>query len=420
MKPSIYNILHKSRNGKIFLFNSKTKASITLPPLFDTSFLTEINSFNALSKEEKKLLVDNGFFVDDSLDELAEVNYMFNMHYFDTNNINIALVPTLKCNFNCPYCFEKGYGEIPERKDYFDVLKKYSEKTFKHKNFVCISLFGGEPLVCAEKVFDYLEFVSNDSLKHDYKFITTITTNGSLLNEDVIKKLIKYHLYSLQITLDGNRESHNKTRVYHDGSPSFDILISKIKLLLDMTENYDFVFYLRINLLNQSTETLTEILSEFEEKYRKRINVLVRPIYQTKKFKEKNTNNREELEPFFAIAEEMGFKINKNTYYFQACESCSDSRFFYLMPDLSMWKCVHNLGYTKAKIGCITSDGSVQTIPENIIDWYKAANCFADEECLKCSKLPSCWGGCILYKQKNNTRSCKSFDWACLPFCMND
>lgn len=420
MKPSIYNILHKRGNNKKFLFNSKTKASIELEASFDTSFLDDINKFNALSPKEKQMLIDNGFFVDDSLDELAEVNYMFNMHYFDTNNINIALVPTLKCNFNCPYCFEKGHTGIVEREDYFDVLKKYSKKNFKHKNFVCISLFGGEPLVYADKVFDYLEFVSKDAEEHDYKFITTITTNGSLLTEDVINKLIKHNLHSLQITLDGNRESHNKTRIYHDGRPSYDILISKIKLLLDMTEDYEFVFFLRINLLNQSTDALKEILSEFEKKYRNRINVLVRPIYQTKEFKESNTNNREELEPFFAVAEEMGFKINKNTYYFQTCESCADSRFFYLMPDLSMWKCIHNLSYTKAKMGSITTDGDVQTIAENIFDWYKAANCFADDECLKCKQLPTCWGGCVLHKQREKTRSCKSFDWSCLPFCMKD
>ncbi len=116
----------------------------------------------------------------------------------------------------------------------------------------------------------------------------------------------------------------------------------------------------------------------------------------------------------------MGYRINKNTYYFQACEACSDARFFYLMPDLSMWKCIHNLSYSKAKIGEMTLTGDLQTIPENIVEWYKAANCFIDEECLKCKKLPSCYGGCILYKQKNGFRNCKSFDWACLPFCIKD
>jgi len=60
----------------------------------------------------------------------------------------------------------------------------------------------------------------------------------------------------------------------------------------------------------------------------------------------------------------------------------------------------------------------VQINYNNIVNWYSAANCFKDEKCLECKKLPDCFGGCVLHKRKKGNRSCKTFDMACLPYCM--
>ena len=86
------------------------------------------------------------------------------------------------------------------------------------------------------------------------------------------------------------------------------------------------------------------------------------------------------------------------------------------MPDLSMWKCINDLNYTKAKIGVLNSDGNPELIPENIVFWHK--NCisgFTDKECIDCKMLPDCLGGCPLYKCKNKNKSCRTFDMFSLP-----
>jgi hypothetical protein len=80
------------------------------------------------------------------------------------------------------------------------------------------------------------------------------------------------------------------------------------------------------------------MLLNFESKYRKRINLLIRAVYSTHAYSEDNYNNVGELEKFYDEGNKLGFKILKNTYYHQSCEGCADNKFFYLMPDLTMWK----------------------------------------------------------------------------------
>ena len=112
----------------------------------------------------------------------------------------------------------------------------------------------------------------------------------------------------------------------------------------------------------------------------------------------------------------MGYNIVKNNYYYKTCEACGDDNFFYLMPDLSMWKCINDLEHGKAKIGRINNNGIVEIDSKHLIDWRDKANCFSDEECVKCKLLPDCYGGCILYKSKTNKRLCKAFEMTSLPY----
>ena len=139
-----------------------------------------------------------------------------------------------------------------------------------------------------------------------------------------------------------------------------------------------------------------------------------------RKLKEKNNNSLEDLQQYYEIALRKGAKISKGVYQYQPCEACTDSRFFYLMPDMTMWKCINDLNYDKANFGRIQKDGSVKINFEKLVNWYKAANCFKDEECLSCNKLPDCFGGCVLRKMKTGKRKCKTFDMACLPYCMKE
>ena len=157
-------------------------------------------------------------------------------------------------------------------------------------------------------------------------------------------------------------------------------------------------------------------MSDINPKVRSKIKVLFRPIYNTNCYKKDNSNKFYELKPFLDLARVMGFDIVRNTYYFQACESCSGDNFFFIMPDLTLWKCINDIKFKNAMIGKISEDGSPEFDANKLLKWYAYSNCFKDEKCVNCKKLPDCFGGCVLYKAKNGQRSCKEFEMAALPY----
>jgi uncharacterized protein len=212
MKISGYNIIKKF-DDKILVYNSFSKASIFLEKDSDVSAFENIAFFHRLSPEEKEILIDNGFVVDDSRDEYMETKYMYEQKYFDTGLLHIILEPTFSCNFNCPYWCEKDYNFGKENvKKYFQVLRKYAKENFHLQNIVHISLFGGEPLIHAKECIEFLNWVDKDSKKKKYEYFINVTTNGSLLTEDILKELLKFNLRSLQITIDSDRENHDMMR----------------------------------------------------------------------------------------------------------------------------------------------------------------------------------------------------------------
>ncbi len=385
----------------------------------DISVFENIESFYKLDAEFKKTLIDNGYIIDEKRDELEEIKYMFEKAYFNEDLLNVVLVPSLNCNFKCPYCFEKDHLCGKENtKKYFGTLKKFAEKHFKLHSCVQISLFGGEPLLYIKEFLKFLDWVKVDSKKNKYMYLTSMVTNGSLLTEEIIDNLISNNLLSLQITIDSDKKTHDSLRIFKDNRPSFDLLINKIKLLINKTKDIEeFQFNMRINLSNTNIELFKETLLRFEPKYRKHINLLIRAVYKTHVYQEENCNNVGELQEFYNVGKDLGYKIIQSTYHFQSCEGCADSKFFYLMPDLTMWKCINDLSFTKACFGRIGEDGEPIIDPINVVNWYKSASsCFSDKKCIDCKLLPDCLGGCIMHNCKKNNKSCKTFDMASLPY----
>ena len=399
------------------MYNSVTKASMKINHQIKEKIEKDI--IDGYNQQEMELLTKNGFLIENDRNETKELQYMFNTTYFRQDQLNIAIVPTLKCNFSCPYCFEKVVQDQFENDKYFDILKKYAKQNFHYHSSVQISLFGGEPLVKEKKILDFLNFALEDSKKYDYKLQVNITTNGSLLTEYNTKEMLRCGLFAMQITLDGGSKSHNKTRCFAGGKPSFDILIKKIKMVLKLTEHNDnFTLIIRVNLNNNSNDDLNEILDRFSVAERKRLTFMVRVVYNTDKYKEINANNLDNLKGFYEVALNKGAKILKNHFYYQPCEACANNRFFYLMPDMTMWKCINDLNFKKAMFGRIEEDGNVKINFNNMVEWYDNADCFKDKKCINCKKLPDCFGGCVLKKVKTGTRICKTFDMACLPYSM--
>lgn len=410
LKESNYN-MYIEIDGKRYIYNSISKAYLRMKDKKDFDI-------GLLSDEQINSLKENGFIIDENFSELDMLEYLYNKYYFSSTSLNIILTPTLACNFRCPYCFEKVDISYRQKKDFYTILKKYAERNFKYYNSIEISLFGGEPLLQRKELFDFLKYVKEEQKKYNFSFTTSITTNGSLIDEEVMKALLECNCRAIQVTIDGCRRVHDSQRVFLNGRPSYDLLVSKIRFAVNYIKmsKKNLKFILRINLKDVLLEEVEQTLREFPEEDRKGIQLLFRPIYETACFQEENFNDIRNLKQFYDMGAKYGYSIVKNNYFYKTCEACGDDNFFYLMPDMTMWKCINNLNYSGARFGYIDSAGVVNIDAEKVLNWRQAANCFKNEKCRECKMLPDCFGGCILYNAMNGMHLCKEFEMASLPF----
>ena len=104
MKASKYNVIF-DQNEKKYIFNTRTCA---LAEINDevASILEKTNNLKFKGKENiEEKMQDAGFIVSDEIDELTILKY----RYFkgkNSNVVTITIAPTLRCNFECPYCYE--------------------------------------------------------------------------------------------------------------------------------------------------------------------------------------------------------------------------------------------------------------------------------------------------------------------------
>jgi MoaA/NifB/PqqE/SkfB family radical SAM enzyme len=119
------------------------------------------------------------------------------------------LIVTNMCNGRCKHCnIWKKYNDHPE------LLKEElsSEEIFRLVDELeafgvsTMSISGGEPLL-RQDIFSIIE-----KIKKTTSIQLNITTNGILLNEKVSRKLVELGLDSINISLDGMEEVHNKIR----------------------------------------------------------------------------------------------------------------------------------------------------------------------------------------------------------------
>ena len=119
------------------------------------------------------------------------------------------------CNLNCEYCFAsqgKYHGEralmsFEVGKQAIDFLIKNSGK----RHNLEVDFFGGEPLVNFEVVKKIVAYAREQEKIHDKNFRFTLTTNGMLLDDDVIDFANK-EMDNVVLSLDGRKEIHDSLR----------------------------------------------------------------------------------------------------------------------------------------------------------------------------------------------------------------
>lgn len=240
MRLSRFNVWVKDypERGKYLVYNTRTQALIKLDEAFKRQLEYEIHSVSESAMNE---LQESGIVVKDRLEEEEKLNDFFNQLIFEHNGLafEVTILTTYSCNFGCDYCFEESVKvDVFLDKETANLIAQWLIKTAKDKDFrrIYIVYYGGEPLMNVGPIYDISWLVKQWAEKENIDFGFGIITNGSLLSKELVEKLKTVGLNQVRITLDGDRDSHNARRPFEDGRPSFDLIIGKIKELIDIVD----------------------------------------------------------------------------------------------------------------------------------------------------------------------------------------
>lgn len=165
------------------------------------------------------------------------------------------------CNLACKYCFA-GEGEYQGDRALmsYDVGKRaldYLVENSGTRHNLEVDFFGGEPLMNWQVVKDLVAYGHELEKTHDKKFRFTLTTNGVLLDDEVME-FANREMSNVVLSLDGRKEVHDKLRTTRNGKGSYDMIVPKFQKLAELRGQKDY--YIRGTYTHYNTDFTSDIL----------------------------------------------------------------------------------------------------------------------------------------------------------------
>lgn len=144
--------------------------------------------------------------------------------------INITLEVNRKCNFNCSYCYitDKRDNEMSIETAISSIDWAVKKAKIEKQKEIDIDFLGGEPLLSIKLIKKIILYIEDKY--EDFSFIYSITTNGSLIDENIVDYLISKSFF-VKISLDGKMADNDKNRKYISGEGTFQNVVDKFPLL---------------------------------------------------------------------------------------------------------------------------------------------------------------------------------------------
>src|SRR6267142_4213377 len=245
MQASMFNLRVPLPDGdEVFLMNTLTDAQLVVSTdvaaLLDRVSDTAVESLGGQEREAFDLLWENGFVVQDRAADRQALDQYLGEVKSDTAELNVTLLTTLQCNFACDYCFQGDHGDYNARAEKMSL--DTAQRTIawmtreldrvRPEKFV-LTFFGGEPLLNLPVMYDVAERMWDATQARQLPMYVNIITNGLLLTPAVVDRMLPFGLNGVKITLDGDRDTHNRMRPLRGGQGTFDRIVENLRKVHD-------------------------------------------------------------------------------------------------------------------------------------------------------------------------------------------
>ena len=367
--------------------------------------------------------------------ELEEAGVLFTEDVYENAIENFSHRPTVvkalclhiahDCNLACRYCFAEE-GEYHGRRALmsFEVGKQALDFLIANsgnRRNLEVDFFGGEPLMNWQVVKDLVKYGREQEKKHGKNFRFTLTTNGVLLDDEVME-FCNREMANVVLSIDGRKEVHDFMRPFRKGKGSYDLIVPKFRKFAE-SRNQDR-YYVRGTFTRHNLDFAKDVLHLADLGFQQ---ISVEPVVA---LPEEEYALREEdipqiCEEYDRLAAEM-IKRHREGKEFN---------FFHFMIDLTGGPCVY-----KRLSGCGSGTEYLAVTPwgdfypchqfvgeeaflmGNVFDGLKASelqeefkgcNVYAKEKCRNCFAKFYCSGGCAANAYKFHGSINDAYDVGC-------
>lgn len=310
------------------------------------------------------------------------------------------------CNLNCAYCFasqgkyngERDVMSLEVGKRALDFLIENSGS----RHYLEVDFFGGEPLMNFEVVKDLVAYARSIEKEHNKNFRFTLTTNGVLVDDDVIEFANK-ECSNVVLSLDGRKEIHDRYRVDYAGNGSWDKIVPKFQKFVEARNGKNY--YMRGTFTHANPDFLKDIqqmldLGFSELSMEPVVCAPGDPSELTEEDLEIVMKQYEDLADLMLQRDKQGKPFTFYHYMidltggpciYKRISGCgSGTEYMAVTPWGDLYPCHQFVGDEKFKLGNIW-DGVTN---HEIQSQFAACNVYAHPECKDCWARLYCSGGC--------------------------
>ncbi len=241
MQPSMFNVrVPLADRGEVFLMNTLTDAQLLVSgdvaALLDRLASPGAPQLSAVERAAVDTLAEHGFLVENRDAERGALAAYFAGVREDRTQLRVTVLTTLQCNLACDYCYQGDHGDsnTSAAKMSLDSAVRVAAWVEARLDEIgpeslAVTFFGGEPLLNLPVMFYLAERLWASSRSRDVRMQASVITNGLLLTPEVVDRLLPFGLTGVKVTLDGDRETHDRVRRLRGGQGTFDRIIENVR-----------------------------------------------------------------------------------------------------------------------------------------------------------------------------------------------
>lgn len=311
------------------------------------------------------------------------------------------------CNLACRYCFAEE-GEYHGRRALMSYETGKQALDFLIANSgsrrnLEVDFFGGEPLMNWDVVKQLVAYGREQEKLHDKHFRFTLTTNGVLLNDEIMEFANK-EMDNVVLSIDGRKEVHDRMRPFRKGAGSYDLIVPKFQKFAE--SRHQDKYYVRGTYTHFNTDFSKDVLHLADLGFKQ---ISVEPVVAqpTDEYALKDSDLPVLFDEYDRLAAEM-VKRNKagngfNFFHFmidlnggpcvaKRLSGCgSGTEYLAVTPWGDLYPCHQFVGQDDFLMGNV-DDGIVK--PE-IADDFRSCNVYSKDKCRNCFAKFYCSGGCM-------------------------